>query len=95
MALSTKSSSFGTVGSAAAVQLFAENGSRGRLVVQANHSNSGIIYIKWNGTTPTNTDHHFALSAGAAYYLDNASVPSGAVSVIGSAAGQAFVAEEG
>ena len=93
MARYTKNTATGTVGTSPVVTALAANGDRVRLWVYADSTNSGKVYVRWDGVDPTSTAYHIELTAGSGLLLD-AAVPAGAVKVLGSASGQRYSVEE-
>lgn len=93
MARYTKNTATGTVGSSPVVTALEANGDRVRLWIYADSTNSGQLYVRWDGVDPTSTSYHSELTAGSGILLD-AAVPAGAVKVLGSASGQRYSIEE-
>jgi hypothetical protein len=93
MTINTKNSTTAVVGTVAA-SVLAVNGQRARLWVYALSTNTGVVYVTWDGTTPTSSNFQIELVAGAGILHDR-NVPGGAVSVLGSASSQTYTVEEG
>tara|TARA_R100000808_G_C2079207_1_gene103704 strand:+ start:349 stop:672 length:324 start_codon:yes stop_codon:yes gene_type:complete len=92
--LSVKRNSFtettGTVGTVAAT-LLAANNEREYLLVQNTHA-SNTLYISLGGTA---TSSHVQIASGAALVFESGTVPSCAISGIGSAAGTTYIVVAG
>jgi len=94
MAINTRTLSTGTVGDGAVVSVLAVWGGRSRLWLYADSSNTGKIYVRWDGTDPTSTSYSIELAGGAGLLMDR-DPPAGEVRILGSAASQQYAIEEG
>ena len=71
------------------------NGQRARLWLYGDSGNSGKVYVTWDASAPSATNYDVELSAGAGFFLGAEATPAGEIRVIGSAASQRYVIEEG
>ena len=94
MARYTKTRVNDVVGTSPAVVISA-NGQRARLWLYGDSGNTGKVYVTWNSSTPSATNYDVELSAGAGFFLSAEATPAGEIRVIGSAASQRYVVEEG
>jgi len=93
MARYTKNTATGTVGTSPVVTALAANGDRVRLWIYADSTNTGKIYVRWDGVDPTSSSYHVELNAGEGILFD-AAVPAGSVKLLGSASSQTYSVEE-
>ena len=63
---------------------------RGYAFIQANHSNTGVIYIALNQGEDAVVEAGIALSAGAAYEINAVNLYVGAITAIATAEGQKY-----